>query len=88
MHDKFKDDAVKIVKSFLIIKKIAEKESLIVDDDDIDNYIKELAVKHGRDYQTLKSAYEKEERKDNLRAELVQKKVFDFIEQHANIKLN
>lgn len=86
MHDKFKDDAVKIVKSFLIIKKIAEKESLKVDDADIDNYIKELAVKHSRDYQTLKSAYEKEERKDNLRAELVQKKVFDFIEQHANIK--
>jgi ATP-dependent Clp protease protease subunit len=85
MHDKFKDDAVKIVKSFLIIKKIAEKESLKVDDADIDNYIKELAVKHSRDYQTLKSAYEKEERKDNLRAELVQKKVFDFIEQHANM---
>jgi trigger factor len=87
MHDKFKDDAVKIVKSFLIIKKIAEKESLRVDDADIDNYIKELAAKHGRDYQTLKSAYEKEERKDNLSAELLQKKVFDFIEQRANIKL-
>jgi trigger factor len=86
MHDKFKDDATKIVKSFLIIKKIAEKESLKVNDADIDNYIKELAIKHDRDYQTLKSAYEKEERKDNLSAELLQKKVFDFIEQRANIK--
>jgi trigger factor len=86
MHDKFKDDAVKIVKSFLIIKKIAEKESLKVDNADVDNYIKDLDVKHGRDYQQLKSAYEKEERKDSLRAELLQKKVFDFIEQHANIK--
>ena len=86
MHDKFKNDAVKIVKSFLIIKKIAEKESLAVNDADLDNYIKDLAVKHGRDYQQLKSAYEKEERKDSLRAELLQKKVFDFIEQHANIK--
>jgi trigger factor len=45
-----------------------------------------LAAKHGRDYQLLKSAYEKEERKDSLKAELIQKKVFDFIEQHANIK--
>jgi trigger factor len=87
MHDKFKDDAVKIVKSFLIIKKIAEKESLMVSDDDINNYIKDLSTKHSRDYQALKSAYEKEERKDNLRAELVQKKVFDFIEQNANIKI-
>jgi trigger factor len=43
-------------------------------------------MKHSRDYQVLKSAYEKEERKDSVRAELLQKKVFDFIEQHANIK--
>jgi trigger factor len=86
MHDKFKDEATKIVKSFLILKTIAEKESFLVEDADIDKHIADLAEKHGQDYELLKSAYEKEERKDNLKANLVQKKVFDFIEQHANIK--
>ncbi len=86
MHDKFKEEATKIVKSFLILKTIAQKESFIVEDSDIDKHIADLAAKHGRDYQLLKSAYEKEERKDSLKAELIQKKVFDFIEQHANIK--
>jgi trigger factor len=87
MHDQFKDEAAKIVRSFLILKKIAEKESFIIDEPDMDQHIRHLAEKHGRDYELLKSSYEQEERKDNLKAELIQKKVFDFIEQYANIKV-
>jgi trigger factor len=87
MHDKFKDDAVKIVKSFLLLKKIAEKESFIVEDDDIEIYIMKLAVQNGRDYESLRKMYDDEEKKDNLKIELMQKKVFDFIELNANIKV-
>ncbi len=86
MHDKFKDEAAKIVKSFLILKSIAQKESFVIEESDIDKHIADLAAKHGRDYQLLKNAYEKEERRESLKSELMQKKVFDFIEQHANIK--
>ena len=86
MHDKFKDEAAKIVKSFLILKKIAEKESFLVEEAEIDRHIEDLAAKNGKDYQLLKDAYEKEERKDSLKAGLIEKKVFDFIEQNANIK--
>ncbi|MGV8059350.1 MAG: trigger factor [Smithellaceae bacterium] len=86
MHDKFKEEASKIVKSFLILKTIAQKESFTVEESDIDKHIEDLAAKHGRDHQLLKNAYAKEERRDGLKAELIQKKVFDFIEQHANIK--
>ena len=46
-----------------------------------------MAVQHGRDYESLKKMYDNEERKDNLKMELMQKKVFDFIEQNANIKV-
>ena len=35
----------------------------------------------------MKKMYESEEKKDYLRIELIQKKVFDFIEQNANIKV-
>lgn len=87
MHDKFKDDATKVVKSFLLLKKIAEKESFIAEENDINKYIQKLADKHGRDYELLKKSYENEERKDNLKVELIQKKVFDFIEQNADIKI-
>lgn len=87
MHDNFKDEAAKIVRTFLILKKIAQKESFVVEDAEIDKHIQDLAETYGRDYSLLKNAYEKEERKDGLRSELIQKKVFDFIEQHANIKV-
>jgi trigger factor len=87
MHDKYKDEATKIVKSFLLLKKIAQKESFVVDDSDIDKYIDELSAQSGRDPQSLRKMYEQEERKDGLKMELIQKKVFDFIEQNANIKI-
>jgi trigger factor len=87
MHDKFKDEAVKIVKNFLLLKKIAQKESFMVEEEDTEKHIQELAVKYGRDYELLKKTYENEENRDNLKVELMQKKVFDFIEQNANIKV-
>ena len=87
MHDKFKEEAEKIVKSFLLLKKIAQKEAIGVEEKDLDQHIRELAAKHGRDYEQIRTAFEKEDRKDNLRTELIQKKVFDFIEQKANIKV-
>ncbi len=87
MHDQFKQDAEKTVRSFLLLKKIAEKEDITVSEDDIDNHIKELANIHHTDYEVVKSAYENEERVDSLKSEIIQKKVFDFIEREANIKV-
>jgi len=87
MHDKFKDEAVKIVKTFLLLKKIAEKESFILEEGETEKHLQELAVKYGRDYELLKKTYANEENRNNLQAELMQKKVFDFIEQSANIKV-
>jgi len=87
MHDQFKQEAEKTVRSFLLIKKIAEKEALTVSEDDINNYINELAEMHQTDPDVVKSTYDNEERMSSLKSEIVQKKVFDFIEQQANIKV-
>jgi len=87
MRDKYKDDAEKIVKSFLLIKKIAEKESLIAEEQDVEQYLQDLAVKSARDYESLKKMYDDDKKKDSLTMELMQKKVFDFIESNANIKV-
>ena len=87
MHDKFKEEAEKVVKSFLLLKKIAQKEAIEVEEADLDKHIRGLAEKHRRDYGQIRTAFEKEDRKDSLRTELIHKKVFDFIEQKANIKI-
>ncbi|MFA5321586.1 MAG: trigger factor [Smithella sp.] len=87
MQDKYKGDAEKIVKSFLLLKKIAQKESFVAEEDDVEKYLQDLAGQSGRDYDSLKKMYDTEERKDSLKMELIQKKVFDFIEGNANIKV-
>jgi len=78
MHDQLKTDAEKTVRSFLVLKKIAEKEALTVADDDIDNHIKELAEIHHTDYEVVKSAYDNEERLDALKSEIILNKIFDL----------
>lgn len=87
MHDQFKTEAEKTVKAFLLFKKIAEKEAVTASDEDIDNHIKELSEIHHVGVDSVKSIYEDEEKKKSLKAEILQKKVFDFIEQRANIKV-
>lgn len=87
MHDKYKGDAEKIVKSFLLLKKIAQKESFVVEENDLEKYFQESALQSGRDYDSFKKMYDTEERKDSLKMELIQKKVFDFIKSNANIKV-
>ncbi len=87
MHDQFKQDAEKTVKSFLLIKKIAQKEGIIVEESDVDNHIHELAEMHHTDYEVVKRAYDNDERMESLKSEIIQKKVFDFIERQANITI-
>jgi trigger factor len=87
MRDKYKDDAAKIAKSFMILKKIAQKESLVAEEDDLEKYLQDLAQQSGKDYESLKTMYKSEDREESLKMEIIQKKVFDFIEQNANITL-
>ncbi len=87
MHDQLKPEAEKSVRSFLLIKKIAEKENISVSEEDVDSHIRQLAEIHGRDYEAIKAAFEDEERRNSLKTDLLQKKIFDFIESKANIKV-
>ena len=86
LYDQFKPEALKTVKAFLLVKKIAEKEDIVVTDEEIDNHIKTIAENYHTEYEVVKHAYEDEERMGTIKSELMQKKVFDFIESRANIK--
>lgn len=86
MKDKYKDDAEKIVKSLLLLKKIAEKESLAVTEEEMERFLEQMAAETHQDYSSLKRMYESEGRRDALKMDLLQKKVFDFIEKNARIK--
>ena len=88
LHDQFRDEATRMVRTAILLQRIAEKESLAVSDKDIDDRIRETATRYGRDFETMKDSYEKDNLIDRLRDQLLEEITLAFIESRANIKRN
>ncbi len=88
LHDQFKEEATKIVKTFLLVKRIAAKESVTVSDQELDARIHELAASNNRTYDDMKASLEKDDLIESVRGEELAKKVFDFIEKNAKITVS
>jgi trigger factor len=87
LHDQFRDEAARIVRSGLLLNKIAEKETLSVDDGEIDDRIRVAASRYGRDFKSMKESYEKDNLIERLRDQILDEKTLDFIESRANIRI-
>ena len=86
LHDQFRNEATRMVRIAILLQRIAEKESLAVSDKDIDDRIRETATRYGRDFETMKDSYEKDNLIDRLRDQLLEEITLAFIESRANIK--
>ncbi len=86
LHDQFRGDAVRMVRTGLLLQRIAEKESIDVQESEIDDRIREAASRYGRDFESMKQSYEKDNLTDRLRDQLLEEKTLDFIESRANIR--
>ena len=85
LRDKFKDKAEQIVKTTFLINSIAEKESITVDEKDVEERLKDFAGKYAQDYESLKKSYEEGDRIEHLKMGILEKKTLDFIEGKAKI---
>ncbi|NPU83084.1 MAG: trigger factor [Syntrophaceae bacterium] len=83
--ERMREEAKKVVKSILILKKIAQIEAIDVNDEEVESRIGELAAKRGVPVETLKQQFEEEERIEDIRLELRNEKVFEFIIDRAKI---
>jgi trigger factor len=86
LHDQFRDEAARMVRIGILLQKIAEKESLSVDDGEVDDRIRETASRYGRDFESMKETYEKENMIESLKDQILEEKTLDFIESRANIR--
>jgi trigger factor len=86
LHDQFRDEAARMVRTAILLQRIAETEALAVDEKEIDDRIRETASRYGRDFESMKLSYEKDNLIDRLRDQLLEEKTLDFIESRANIK--
>ena len=86
-HDLYKSDATRIVQTLLLMKRIGEKENISVSDEELNEHVRELAEKRGQSYESFLESLAKDDMMENIRAELANKKVMDFIEEKANISM-
>jgi len=87
LHDQFREEATKIVKTALLIKNIARKESLTVDDDEVDNQIREIASQRAQDYESFKKSLEKDDLIENIKNEILNRKTYEFLVSKATVTL-
>jgi len=86
LHDQFRDEAARMVRTGILLQRIAEMEALAVDEKEIDDRIRETASRYGHDFESMKVSYEKDNLIDRLKDQLLEEKTLDFIESRANIK--
>jgi trigger factor len=84
-YDLYKEEASKIVKTVLLIKSIAEKESLSVSDSEVDEKIKEIAEHRAQSYDSLKKSLVEGNLIEDMKSEILNTKVFRMIEDKAKI---
>ncbi len=87
LHDRFKGDATRMVKTSLLLDKISEKESITVDEKEVEERLKELAHNYTQDYESLRANYEKNNLIDRLKDEILEQKTLNFLEEKADIKV-
>ncbi len=85
LHQQFRDEAIRIVRTGVLLQRIAEKEALAVDEEEIDGRIRETASRYGRDFESVKQSYEKDDLIDHLKDQILEEKTLAFIESKANI---
>ncbi len=85
MKDSFKPDAERQVKASLILEAIAKKESMGVDEEEVNKRLAEMAARNAQDIDSVREYYEKNDLMESLRAEIIEQKTLDFIEQRAKI---
>jgi trigger factor len=84
-RDQCREDAIKIVKTVILIKNIARKEGLTVDNQAVEKRIAEMAAQRAQDIETLKKSLEKEDMLDGIASEILSRKTYEFLLEKAHI---
>jgi trigger factor len=84
-RDQARPAALRMIQRALLFKAIAEKESLEVNDEEVNADMQKKADQLGVSLDFLKDRLEQEDRLDEIRAVLVQEKVFQLIVDQAQV---
>jgi trigger factor len=86
LKKEFEQRAQERIKIDIMLSKIAEKEGIKVDDNDIHERIKKIAEDTKRPYDDIKSFYEHHNLTENLKNSVVEEKTINFLRDNAIIR--
>jgi trigger factor len=86
MRERYEEGAEKAVRVSLLLEAIGRKEGIDVSFSDIDAEMHRLAEAMNVPYEKVRDHYSEEERLDDLRGRLVDRKVVDFLLENATEK--
>jgi trigger factor len=82
----FEKKAEERIKSDIILAKIAEIETIKLEDDDVQNRMKKIAEETKRPYDDVKGFYEKYDLIESMKNSIIQEKTIDFLRDSATVK--
>ncbi|MFH1624728.1 MAG: trigger factor, partial [Pseudomonadota bacterium] len=86
LRENYKNQAEKEVRGSLLLEEIGKKESIEVDEKEIENRIVEIANRVGQTVETVRDYYETKDARERLRSGLMTEKTLDFIINSAKIE--
>ncbi|MBN2414100.1 trigger factor [candidate division KSB1 bacterium] len=86
IREYYRTSAIRTIKWILIREKMIEQETISVNDEEVETKIKELESGNEHSQQYAKEIRENEETKQDLKNQLVEDKVYEFLANKAKIK--
>ncbi|MDP3786030.1 MAG: trigger factor [Candidatus Omnitrophota bacterium] len=86
IKDKIKEEAVKRVKGFFILEKVAEAEGIAPSEEELNKRIELLAARSKRTVEDLKSHLAGKDLMEDIKAEMAQDKALEFLVANAKIE--
>lgn len=85
IRNQFKDRAVWNLKWYLIRKKLAEKEGLKVEEDDLQQEFERLATASGKKLKQIQALYTEGPRRNQLEDDLMERKILQLLISRAKV---
>jgi trigger factor len=85
MRESYREPAKKEVRAGFILESIARKESIKVNDEEIEEELKEIANSLGQSLERVKEFYQKGSAVEELKSQLLKGKTVDFLIEKAKI---
>jgi len=86
LRKEFEPRAQERIKGEIVIKKIADAESITVNDDEVHERMKKMAEESRRSYEEIERLYREYNMVDSLRANIMEEKTLNFLRDNAVVK--